>query len=72
MTGSGKGRRHGDDAGELAPLAVRPEEAFRLIAVSRAHGYRLLQSGQLRSFKSGRARLVPVAALEEWVGRQVG
>lgn len=57
---------------EAEPLAVRPEQAFRLIAVSRAHGFRLLQSGELRSFKTGRARLVPMDALREWIERQVG
>lgn len=53
----------------VAPLAVRPEEAAQLIRVSRAHMYRLLQSGEIRSARAGRVRLVPVAALREWLDR---
>ena len=68
----GMGRTDAANGGPAAPLAVRPEEAFRLISVSRAHGYRLIQSGEIASFKSGRARLVPLDALRAWIARKAG
>ncbi len=43
-----------------------PAEALRL---SRSALYELIRSGQLRSVKSGRRRLIPVAALAEYVAR---
>lgn len=53
-----------------APLAVRPEEAAALIGVSRASLYRLLAAGEIPSRRAGRARLVAVRHLEDWLDRQ--
>lgn len=50
-----------------APLAYRPDEAFRLIGVSRSAGWRLIRSGRLPSFLIGRIRLVSARALQEWL-----
>jgi excisionase family DNA binding protein len=54
----------------LAPLAVRVEQAAELLGVSRAHVFRMIARGELRTVKSGARRLVPVRAVEEWLERQ--
>ena len=45
------------------------DEAAEALRLSRSALYELIRSGQLRSVKSGRRRLVPVAALAEYVAR---
>ena len=50
--------------------SVRPTEAARLLGVSRETVYVLMRSGQLRSVRLGRARLIPVAALDELLSSQ--
>ncbi|WP_435872576.1 helix-turn-helix domain-containing protein [Micromonospora globbae] len=45
--------------------SVRPAEAAALLGVCRDTVYVLMRSGRLRSVKLGRARLIPVAAIEE-------
>ncbi|NJC66753.1 helix-turn-helix domain-containing protein [Planosporangium flavigriseum] len=45
--------------------SVRPAEAAALLGVCRDTIYVLMRSGRLRSVKLGRARLIPVAAIEE-------
>ena len=45
------------------------EEVAEALQLSRSALYELIRSGQLRSVKSGRRRLVPVAALSEYVAR---
>jgi excisionase family DNA binding protein len=51
-------------------LAVRVNEAARIIGVSRSVLYPLLSSGTIPSFKVGAVRLVPVDALRRWVAAQ--
>ncbi|MEU3455677.1 helix-turn-helix domain-containing protein [Micromonospora sp. NPDC006766] len=45
--------------------SVRPAEAAALLGVCRDTVYVLMRSGRLRSVKLGRARLIPVVAIEE-------
>lgn len=45
------------------------DEAAEALRLSRSALYELIRSGQLRSVKSGRRRLVPVEALAEYVAR---
>jgi excisionase family DNA binding protein len=49
------------------PKCVRPAEAAALLGVSRDTVYVLLRSGRLRSIKAGRARLIPLAAIDEFL-----
>ncbi len=44
---------------------VRPAEAAQMLGVCRDTVYVLMRSGQLHSVRIGRARLIPVAALDE-------
>ena len=43
------------------------DEAAEALRLSRSALYELIRSGQLRTVKSGRRRLVPVEALAEYV-----
>ncbi|MCX7618333.1 helix-turn-helix domain-containing protein [Tepidiforma sp.] len=44
-------------------------EAAQALGIGRTLAIKLVQSGQLRSIKVGRRRLVPAAALEELLAR---
>lgn len=48
-------------------LAYRVEEAAEALRLSRSVIYELIRSGQLRTVKQGSRRLVPVAALHEYL-----
>jgi excisionase family DNA binding protein len=52
---------------EVAPLMYRVDEAAAALRLSRSLVYELIRSGQLRTVKQGRRRLVPVTALAEYV-----
>jgi excisionase family DNA binding protein len=62
----------GEDEGMMSesvvtPVVYRVEEAAEALRVSRSVIYELIRSGQLRTVKVGRRRLVPVTALDECV-----
>lgn len=55
-------------AGTVVPAVLYSvDEAALALRLSRSALYELIRSGRLRSVKSGRRRLVPVAALTEYV-----
>ncbi|GAA1416673.1 helix-turn-helix domain-containing protein [Catellatospora coxensis] len=51
----------------LEKRSVRPAEAAELLGICRDTVYVLMRAGRLRSVKAGRARLIPVAAIEEFL-----
>lgn len=51
----------------VIPVLYRVEEAADALRISRSVIYELIRSGQLRTVKVGRRRLVPVPALTEYV-----
>lgn len=54
----------------LAPKAVSIAHAAEMLGgISRAHIYRLIARGELRTVKSGARRLVPVEAIDEYLAR---
>lgn len=53
------------------PLLVSVSEAAEMLGVSRRLTASLLESGELRSLKIGRRRMVPVAALHELIEKRV-
>ncbi len=55
---------------EPAALLVRPQEAARLLSLSRTMLYQLLTTGEIASLKVGSARLIAVDALRDWIARQ--
>jgi excisionase family DNA binding protein len=51
------------------PAAYRPDQVPAVIGLGRTKVYELLRTGQLRSIKVGKARLVPRAAIDEFLDR---
>ncbi|QDP94803.1 helix-turn-helix domain-containing protein [Microlunatus elymi] len=51
----------------IVPVLYSVDEACEALRLSRSAIYELIRSGRLRSIKEGRRRLVPVAALQEYV-----
>jgi excisionase family DNA binding protein len=51
----------------VPPVLYRVDEAADALRLSRSVVYELIRSGQLRTVKVGRRRLVPVPALAEYV-----
>ncbi|QDP95084.1 helix-turn-helix domain-containing protein [Microlunatus elymi] len=51
----------------VSALAYRVEEAADAVGVSKSQIYELIRSGQLRTVKLGRRRLVPVQALADYI-----
>ncbi|MFE7407157.1 helix-turn-helix domain-containing protein [Isoptericola sp. NPDC057559] len=49
------------------PLIYSVEEAAQVLRISRDTTYELLRSGQLRSIKVGRRRLIPAVAIHEYI-----
>lgn len=56
-----------DDTVSIPPVLYRVDEATEALRISRSVIYELIRSGQLRTVKVGRRRLVPVQALDEYV-----
>ncbi len=48
-------------------LAYRPTEAASVLGLGRNRIFELLRSGELRSVKYGRTRLIPRTAIEEFL-----
>lgn len=57
---------------ETERLAYSPQEAAKALGISRAFLYRLIQSGELRSFRIGRRRMVSAEALKDLIARMEG
>lgn len=49
------------------PLAYTVEQALEIVPVSRTRLYAAIGTGELRTFKDGRRRLVSAKALEDFV-----
>ena len=55
------------DVANVPAILYGGEEAAAALRLSRSVLYELIRSGQLRTVKQGRRRLVPVTALAEYV-----
>ena len=53
--------------GPVVPILYSVDEAASALRLSKSVLYELIRSGRLRTVKAGRRRLVPVAALAEYV-----
>lgn len=49
-------------------MGVAPEEAFRLLGISRSTGYRMIKNGNIRAVRLGKRLVVPIAVLEDLLG----
>ncbi len=56
----------------MSPVLLTVEQAAEALALGRTKVYELLDAGALRSIKIGRARRIPVEALQEFVRRVPG
>lgn len=52
-------------------LAVSPAEAARIAGIGRTKLYEALGSGDLRSLKIGKRRLILIDSLRNWLGQHV-
>jgi len=50
-----------------AKALYRVNEAMAVLSLSRAKIYELIRAGRLRTVKEGRTRLIPAAAIAEYV-----
>jgi excisionase family DNA binding protein len=57
--------------GSSEPLLVSVREAAEMLGVSIRTAAKLVDSGELRSLKIGRRRLVPVAAVHELIAERL-
>jgi excisionase family DNA binding protein len=53
------------------PIAYRPAEALQVFPIGRSALYELLRSGEVQSFRVGRARFIPRESLLEFMGRRL-
>ena len=55
----------------VAPLAVPPQEASRLLSLGMSRLYELMRTGELVSYRDGRARRITMASIHEHMARQL-
>lgn len=55
----------------MEPLAIPPKDAFAAIGVGVTKGYELINAGELRTFKVGRATRITTDSLRAYVERQL-
>ena len=55
----------------VAPIAVPPLEAARLLSCGLGHVYGLMDNGELEAFSSGRARRIPMQSIHNYMARQL-
>lgn len=55
------------DATRTKPLAYTVEQTLELVPLSRTRLYAAIGSGELRTFKDGRRRLISAQALQDFV-----
>ena len=55
----------------MEPLAIAPKDCFRLIGVGHSKGYELINTGELETFKIGRATRITTDSIRAYVSRQL-
>lgn len=59
------------DSQSIKPLAHSPEGAARALSISTRAIYAHIATGELRSFKDGKRRLIPEAELQRYIDRKM-
>jgi excisionase family DNA binding protein len=54
----------------INPLAVRPDEAARILGMGRTKFEEILRRGEIPFIKDGRAVIIAVAELNRWLERR--
>ena len=57
---------------KLLPVSLSPEQAAQVLGVTRTRVYVAIKSGELKSYKDGRRRLVSREAIREYVATKDG
>jgi excisionase family DNA binding protein len=52
-------------------LLLTPQEAAEALSINRSTLYILLMRGEIPSIMIGRARRIPLFALQEWIAKQI-
>jgi hypothetical protein len=55
----------------IEPLAVKTKTAWAMLDCSNAHGWELINRGELESYKEGRIRKVVVASIHRYIERKL-
>jgi excisionase family DNA binding protein len=53
-----------------APMAYRPEEAGRMLGISREMVFKLIRQGELKAFKVGAATVIRAEELRRYLDEQ--
>ena len=53
------------------PILLSPEQCAEMLGIGRSFVYQLIATGRLKSLKLNRRRLVPRAALDAFVAREL-
>src|SRR5262249_7108106 len=70
-TGLSRQEKRAQPSPSVAPLAVKPLEAARLLSLSLTKIYMLMRSGELRSYRDGRARRIMMSSIHEHMARRL-
>jgi len=70
-TGLGRQEKRAQPPPSVAPLAVPPLEAARLLSLGVTKIYRLMRAGELVSYRDGRARRITTASIHEHMARRL-
>ena len=70
-TGLGRQEKRAQPPPSVAPLAVPPLEAARLLSLGMTKIYRLMRAGELVSYRDGRARRITTASIHQRMARQI-
>jgi len=70
-TGLSRQEKRAQPSLSVAPLAVPPREAARLLSVSLTRLYELMRAGELVSYRDGRARRITTASIHQRMARQI-
>ena len=70
-TGLSRHEKRAQPPPSVAPLAVPPSQAARMLSMGISRLYRLLRTGKLVSYRDGRSRRVLVTSIHEHIARQL-
>jgi len=70
-TGLSRQEKRARSLPSVAPLAVPPQEAARLLSLGIWRIYALMRTGELESYRDGRARRITMASIHDRMARQI-
>jgi excisionase family DNA binding protein len=66
-----RARDNSNNAGALTRRLYRPYEVCEILGLSRDMFFAIIRTGEMRSIKVGRLRLVPAEAIDEYVAMKL-